>query len=257
MGSYGVSRFGAAKGSIHGVMAVAVVGVVLAGCSGESADSSSSASPPATSSASAPAAVTASATASGSEAPDEIDPASGGAALGEVAPVDATDTAPVPGTGPAAPSRELIPELAVNGGSPPVGDACALVQIPESLGAGAAPGEAMNQGSSELSLSSCAWGSGDTESMLILYVIRPGAVADPGAYFIPQQAPASLAAPQPPGGRMWEAGFYGLGGATVEGRTYAWSSGSNQVVLTFMGEVTPQRAAELEQLVRQVDASLV
>lgn len=92
--------------------------------------------------------------------------------------------------------------------------------------------------------------------MLLLYVIRPGAVPDPGAYFIPEQAPASLAAPQPPGGRMWEAGFFGLGGATVEGRTYAWSKGSDQVVLTFLGEVTPQRAQELVQLVRQADSAL-
>jgi hypothetical protein len=230
---------------------LAVIGVVLSGCTSDGA------APPETggSESLTPSLKASQAPESSPSAPAET--ATTAAGSGEFAPGDPADVAPIPGTGPTPPSREVLAPLSPDGGQPPVVDPCAVLRPAEVLALGSAPPTSENQGSSELSLSTCVWGTQGDESMLWMYIIRPGDVADPGALFIPQQAPPSQPAPQPPGGRVWESGFFGFGGTTVEGRTYMWSVGTDQVVLTYLGEVTPERAVALQQAVNDIDQALV
>lgn len=179
-----------------------------------------------------------------------------GAGSDQVATVDPGDTAAIPGTDPSPPPRDSLQPLVIDPASGPVSNACELLDPGEPLVPAGVAQASENRTSAEFSVSTCVWGAQDSDAMLWLYIIEPGTVQDPGAFFIPQQAPASNPAPQPPGGRMWEAGFFGFGGTTVEGRSYAWSVGSVQVVLSYLGQVTPARGQALQQAVGQVDQRL-
>lgn len=170
---------------------------------------------------------------------------------------DPSDTALVPGTDPTPPARDVLRPLAVDPAGGPVQNACDLLTPGEPLLASEVARTSENRTSPEFSVSTCVWGAQDSEAILWLYVIEPGTVADPGSYFIPQQAPPSSPAPQPPGGRVWEAGFFGFGASTVEGRTYAWSAGENQVVLSYLGTVTPDREPVLLAAAREIDQRLI
>lgn len=239
------------------VAASAVVSVPLSACASQSgpAPSESVGTTEVESSISAPPATTAPPNAAEGVTPT-VDPAQTDALSGQVAAVDEADTAPVPGTDPAAPSRDVLQQLTVDPASGPVPDACDLLAPAEPLLPAGVVRTSENRTSAEFAMSLCVWGAPDSDAMLWLYVVQPGTVADPAAFFIPQQAPPSNPAPQPPGGRVWEAGFFGFGGTTVEGRTYGWSVGTDQVIMTYLGEVTPARGQALDQAAREVDQRL-
>lgn len=235
--------------SVTGVVCAVVLG--LSACttdSGSSVPATASATPDSALATSEPAnAATGAST--GSEQPPSAE-----SGQGDVR--DPSDTALVPGTDPTPPARDVLRPLAVDPAGGPVQNACDLLTPGEPPLASEVVRTSENRTSLEFSVSTCVWGAQDSEAMLWLYVIEPGTVADPGSYFIPQQAPPSSPAPQPPGGRVWEAGFFGFGASTVEGRTYAWSAGDNQVVLSYLGTVTPERGPALLAAAREIDQRL-
>ncbi len=216
------------------LMSLAIVAALpLAACGSDSSGSSPSVSSPGPSGGAAGAASASVA----SPPPGSSTPAAPASAAAVPSPAAKSPaaTVPIPGAGPQKVDTASIPELVPGGGSPPVADACALVgaeQVQAIMGAPTA-GQSQNLGNAALSTSVCSWGGLAEGHALMLQVLKPGTVADPGQILIPPSDIASADAPVPPGGKVWNGAV--IGGETTPGVTWGWAVGGNQVILLYAG----------------------
>lgn len=214
----------------------------------------SSTSPKAAAAASSPAAGQSAPASAGTAAAPQSQPAPAASST-RVAVAAPAGALPMPGQQELPPEEELnkLPEPTPGGGTPPIGDACALV--PGGALAVLAPGvtgSGASIGSEAFSGSGCTWGKLGDNSLVSLYVLTPGKLADPGALLVP--GTGAMAAPNPPGGNLW--GTATISGTSGPGLTYGWTVGGKQVVLTYVGPVDDAvRAASLEAA-RAVNAGL-
>jgi hypothetical protein len=161
----------------------------------------------------------------------------------------------MPGQQQLPPQEELnkLPEPTPGGGTPVGVDACALV--PASAIAVLSPGATGSDssiGSDAFSAAGCTWGGLGSNTIVTLFVLTPGILADPGAMLVP--GTGAIPAPNPPGGNVWGTAVYA--GTTAAGLTYGWTVGDKQVVLAYIGPVDDAvRAASLEAA-RAVNAGL-